>query len=754
MKKSLLCLLAWAFIAVAAKAAAPSGTLPVMYITTENHAPITSKTDYVTATYYLDPKGVAGVEAIGSATDQQALQIRGRGNYTWTGFDKKPYRLKLGAKTALMGMEKSKHFALLAHADDSKGFLRNTLGFQASRLVGLPYTPADAPVEVVLNDEYIGLYFLTETVRVDKKRVNVYDYDSEVEDTEKALKNAKKALQDPPEGSDLAALSQAVADAEAAYAAAQAAAPGWLVEIDNYDDEEQVQFQSIDPYNREQGKVMRITYDSPSDYITEAHRTWLRNEFETMDRMIVNGNRNDCEWARKIDLTNLARFIVVQQITCNYESFHGSCKLSRDNGDADKWNFGPVWDFGSGFQDGGDFSRWFFEQGLYTNHWVRTMWEYPALRAEVERIYKEFADNDGFSKLKEYGSQFIQKISQAARADKERWPQYGNDNLSGSLDFVSGRLNQSQSFMNSALNYQGGEDDPDAPSTAIYLRGKINNWGAPEEYRFTETSKNIYTLNLASLSGEFKLAGPEWDSGNVDYGTTSNDAIGIGDQMVLTYQKGNIKADGTLTNITLTFNWATKTLSISEQGGGEIVNSTGEVTIYFRDGKANPWSTVCVYMWKNNTEHLGGWPGTEMTRVYPAANAPMMAANLNDQPGTVLWKHTFTPSEDISAAGLIFNNGSGGTGNQTDDLSYVANQVYDHNGNSEEIATFIEAIEAENPVNVKTVGGNIVVTADKGCRISIVSMDGRSRFVDVQSGETTIELPRGFYIVAGTKIVL
>lgn len=164
-------------MSIAATAVGPSGSLPVMYINTENHEEIKSKEDYLAATYYIE-----GVDGFGTAETPLALQIRGRGNYTWTGYDKKPYRLKLDKKAELFGMNNSKHWALLAHADDNQGFMRNITGFQLARLIGFDYTPAEQPCEVVLNGEYIGLYFLTETVRVDKKRVNVYDWDGAVED--------------------------------------------------------------------------------------------------------------------------------------------------------------------------------------------------------------------------------------------------------------------------------------------------------------------------------------------------------------------------------------------------------------------------------------------------------------------------------------------------------------------------------------------------------------------------------------------
>jgi hypothetical protein len=132
-----------------------------------------------------------------------AMEIRGRGNYTWTGFDKKPYRIKLGEKKKLLGMNKSRHFTLLAHADDNLAFLRNTVGFELSRRLGLKYTPAQQPVEVVLNGDYIGLYFLTENIRIANDRVDI---------TEQA---------------DMTTHPDSITG-------------GWLIEIDNYTEDNQV----------------------------------------------------------------------------------------------------------------------------------------------------------------------------------------------------------------------------------------------------------------------------------------------------------------------------------------------------------------------------------------------------------------------------------------------------------------------------------------------------------------------------------
>ena len=74
-----------------AQAATYSGTLPVLHIQTENNAAITSKETYINATYYLDNQGLSDYQSIGSKAEPLAMEIRGRGNYSWTGFDKKPW---------------------------------------------------------------------------------------------------------------------------------------------------------------------------------------------------------------------------------------------------------------------------------------------------------------------------------------------------------------------------------------------------------------------------------------------------------------------------------------------------------------------------------------------------------------------------------------------------------------------------------------------------------------------------------------
>lgn len=387
--------------------AGPSGTLPVIYINIENGAEVTSKETYLKAKYWLDPKGASEVSAIGSEENPLQMQIKGRGNWTFNGFEKKPYRLKLDKKQPLLGLESSKHFGLLAHADDFRGFLRNTMGFKVSKDLGLPWTPEQRPIEVVVNGTYRGLYFLVELIRIDKKRVNITGWTEE-----------------DAEGNPLPQWIEG----------------GSLIEIDNYDEEGQIQITDGDH------ELMRITYDKSVDpgFEPAGYRNWLRDQFVTMNSLIF-GDKNSDEIWNYIDIDDCARFMLVQEITNNYESFHGSCYMHRDLGNGEKWHFSPVWDFGSAFFVDSFPGRHFWQDSNHHNHWAAQLWKFPKLQQKMKEYWLAYSAD--FNNLLPYAQNFLNEISAAAACDKERWPQYGNDNLNDKYNYLVNFLRGSKSFM-------------------------------------------------------------------------------------------------------------------------------------------------------------------------------------------------------------------------------------------------------------------------------------------------------------------
>ena len=370
-----------------------SGSLPVIFINTQE--PVTSKETYVTGTYYIDALGLEDYESIGSAEKPLALQIRGRGNFTWNAFDKKPYRLKFDKKAQPLGMNKSKHFTLLAHADDDMAFLRNTVGFELSRRLGLAYTPEQRPIEVVLNGDYIGLYMLTEQIRVDGDRVNITEQNDNETDPENIT-------------------------------------GGWLLEIDNYDDPYQIRM------TEGNGALLRFTFHSP-EILSDAQKSYISDYLQNTDNAIYASDKSSTLWEDYIDMDALVRFYLIQEITDNGESFHGSCYLHKDRGSNTKLVFGPVWDFGNSFRRSLD--NFIYVNSPFGQSWIGEIARFPRFQEAVQQRWQTFLAYD-YDSLDDFIDAFVAKISAASACDDKRWPQYSQDNIIDRRDWFKSNLHQ------------------------------------------------------------------------------------------------------------------------------------------------------------------------------------------------------------------------------------------------------------------------------------------------------------------------
>lgn len=355
--------------------AAISGTLPVLYINTQGGAEIDSKEDYLSATWYLDSLSRPEYRSYGSASEPLTMQIRGRGNYTWTGFDKKPYRIKLDDGKKLLGMHKSKHWALMAAADDNLGYLRNVCGHLVSRAVGLAWTPEMKPVELVLNGRYWGLYFLTETVRIDDDRINITEQSDNISHPDSIT-------------------------------------GGWLIEIDNYSSAGNITFREGN------GQNVMITIKDP-EVLSTRQRNYIVAQVNALNSAIYASSSTDLQ--NLMDIDEAARYYLVQEVLEDCESYHGSCYLYKDMdrpGATAKWTFGPVWDFGNSYWRHGE--RFIYDRPSFEQYWIGRLATHQCFRDSLSCHWHDFY-REGQYRVREAMEAFVEEIRVAAKNDAVRW---------------------------------------------------------------------------------------------------------------------------------------------------------------------------------------------------------------------------------------------------------------------------------------------------------------------------------------------
>lgn len=474
-----------------------SGTLPVLYInvyTDDTHSTLNNEVidmnlshkDYFSyAEYWLDLNGCEWMEAegaasIGSKEEPLPLEIKARGNWTRIGFSKKPFKLKLGKKQSLLGLSKSKHFAILAHADDQRGYLKNFVGFDLGKRIGLPWTPSQQPVEVIINGDYRGLYFLTESIRIEEDRVNITELDDNVSDP-------------------------------------SLASGGYLVELDNYDEDNQIRMEEKSCVDDQLLDVLRITYDTPEEY-SELQKRFVTDQFSAMNDAV--GANSNTLWSY-LDLDDAARYYIVEEILSHTESFHGSTYLFRDYGENQKWHFSPLWDCGNAFSGPDD--GFFYDHDYYGNTWIPSIRTNDMFNQKVKDTWMWFMTNCYDGIVGDIDT-YVNHIAAAAQADFRRWdgqpvPDGGqsvadNRNMQNRRDGVVAKLAAKTEWLKQHFGdyasvapvAEPSRDTTPAAPLPDYLQSGVENVGidfdnsadAPAEY-FDLTGRRVATPAQGSI---------------------------------------------------------------------------------------------------------------------------------------------------------------------------------------------------------------------------------------------------------------
>lgn len=310
--------------------------LPVVWIETEGRTSITSKEEYLKASFRLEENVItrsAGVIL------EDSVQIKGRGTTSWTVAPKKSYRLKFDRKVSLLNEPKDKSWVLIANFFD-RAMIRNKIGYYLGEISDLEYTPKFHFVELMLNGIYDGTYMLGEHLKISEDRVNV--------------------------GKD-----------------------GFLVEIDA-----EVKYEGGFFFNTD-SIPNPISIKDPDVSEGDENYEYIKNYFQEAEKILYSEFFQDPEegWQKYLDMTSFVDWWIIHEITRNADAcaFGKSCYMNLKRGN--KLRMGPIWDFDLAFGNNpnpGVYSIEGFTYIHFKNKWFKRLFEDPAFVKKVKERYTYF----------------------------------------------------------------------------------------------------------------------------------------------------------------------------------------------------------------------------------------------------------------------------------------------------------------------------------------------------------------------------
>ena len=215
--------------------------------------------------------------------------IKGHGNSTWQS-DKKPYKLKFRHKTDLFKLASVKEWILIANRFDNTQ-LRNDIAFYISNMLNMQYTLRGEYMELTIDGDYRGLYYLIPKIGIDKSNVDLRS------------------------------------------------SMGILVELDNINSSEEKCYYSGE------GMCLVVNDVVMKDNLDPAMQSFMQS-FTQLE--MATKEKDYGKILDSIDVDSFARYFLLSEFTVNPDAYNSSWYMYKDGLD-DKIHAGPGWDFDFAF---------------------------------------------------------------------------------------------------------------------------------------------------------------------------------------------------------------------------------------------------------------------------------------------------------------------------------------------------------------------------------------------------------------------
>ncbi len=298
---------------------------------------------------------------------------------------------------SLLGLPEENDWVLYAPYSD-KSLIRNVLSYQLFDEMG-NYAPRTRFVEVVVNNDYKGIYILTEKIKRDKNRVDM-----------------AKLLPEDVTGNELSG--------------------GYLLRIDKLSDMPSTDYW-VSPVIPPLAGYRQVTYqyfDPKYTELNEPQRNYIRDHMLEFESALIFGNYKDPEkgYRAYLDIPSFVDMMILNEFTKDVDGFrlsHYFYKQKDSNGG--KLVTGPPWDYNLTFGNS-DFTEdihqtynWVHTLSMTIYWWARVMedsWFRNQLRCRWDELFETVLSSEHLHGIID---STIQVMGESVPRNFRRWPVLG-----------------------------------------------------------------------------------------------------------------------------------------------------------------------------------------------------------------------------------------------------------------------------------------------------------------------------------------
>ena len=283
--------------------------------------------------------------------EDRPIQIRGRGNSTWTAEEKKPYQIKFLEGQEVLGMADDRRWVLLAEYFD-RSMIRNKLSYEMGQMSNFDYSPQGEYVEVFFNDQPQGTYVLAQKVEESKNRLDIGDNGYLIEMDQRYRVAEDDVYFEPP------------------IFRQRAEKFSWLDTIYNIKEPADIQYGSE-------------AYSNVENFV---------NAFE---EVLFGDNFKDPEegYRSYIDLDSFIDWYLINEIGKSVDAY-GYASVFFSYVPGEKIKMGPIWDFDLSYGNADYSATAFYAEGNHINQhpWFERLLEDDFFRQKVIERYTHYYD--------------------------------------------------------------------------------------------------------------------------------------------------------------------------------------------------------------------------------------------------------------------------------------------------------------------------------------------------------------------------